>query len=86
MGRYLFNPGLLHLSGVSHNLWLPGDFATYILVLKLLSHITIANLGQLGEGDEGDVGVVFFTLYFMRLCLYAVNSKNMPWEERTIYH
>ena len=44
-----------------------------------MSHRNIDKLGQLGDGDVGDVDVVCFALYFMRLCLYAVNSKEVPW-------
>ena len=51
-----------------------------------MSHRNIDKLGQLGDGDVGDVDVVCFALYFMRLCLYAVNSKEVPWKEITVYH
>ena len=70
---------------MSHNIWLPEDFAPDLLVLKLLSHRTIEKLGHLGDGDGGDVDVVCVTLYFTRLCLYAVNYKEVLWAEGTIY-
>ena len=51
-----------------------------------MSHRIINKLGQLGDGDGGYVVVVCDTLYFVMVCLYAVNSKEVPWEERTIYY
>ena len=47
---------------MSHKLWHPKDFASEILVLKLVSHRTIDNLGQLGGSDVGDVAIVCVTL------------------------
>ena len=43
---------------------------------------TINNLAQLGDGDGGDVAVFCFTLYFMSMCLCAVNAKEVPWEKK----
>ena len=86
MVGYLFDPGLLHIAGMSHKLCLPEEFASDILVLKLVSHRTIEKLGQLCGGNGGDVAVVCVTFYFMRLFLYAVNYTELSWEERTIYH
>ena len=47
---------------------------------------SINKLGQLGNGDEGDVYVVCVTLFFTSLSLYAVNAKDIPWEEIKCYH
>ena len=86
MRGQLFDPRLLHLAGVSHKLYHPENFASDILVLKLLSQRTIKKLGKLGDGDGVDVAVVCVTLYFVRLHLHKVNVKELPCEERTVYH
>ena len=86
MGGYLFDTGILYLAGVSHNMWSFEDFVSDNLILKIVIHRTIDKLVQLGDGDGGDDSVVCITLYFIRLHLYAVNSKGVPWEERKFYH
>ena len=86
MGGYLSGTVILHLSGVSHKLWCLKDFASYLLILKRVIHKTIKKLIQLCYGDGVDVAVVYLNLYLVRLCLYAVNSKEVRCEERTIYH
>ena len=62
MGGYLFDPGLFYIVGVSHNICRPEEFASNILVLKLLTHITIDRLVQLGDSDGGDFSVLFVHL------------------------
>ena len=47
------------------------------LVLKLVSHRTIKKLVQLCDGDGVDVSMVCVTLYFLRLHLYAVNTREV---------
>ena len=61
------------------NLWRPEDFASDLLVLKLVIHRTINKFRQLGDFDGGDFSVVGFKLYCMRLRFYAVNEKEVMW-------
>ena len=41
---------------------------------------------NLGIIDGGDNDVVWVTLYFIKTSFYEVNSKEVTWEERTIYY
>ena len=41
---------------------------------------------NLDSSNGGYITVVCVTLYFTRLRLYAVNSKDVHWYKRTIHH
>ena len=74
---------------VSIDIWLPGDFASDLLVLHLTSYSTIQRLSEadtsLGSTSTGDKGVMGLTLFFMRIHLYAVNGKGVQARHRAVY-
>ena len=72
---YPFDTVIMNIAGLSHKLWRPEEFASNHMVLKISIHETIKNLVDLDISDGEDVAVVFVTFYFMRLCLYSVNTK-----------
>ena len=56
------------------------------LVLKLASHDTILKLHMLGLKDRincdvGNHAVTVISLLFLRLWVYAVNSRKVPWRD-----
>ena len=69
MGGYMFYPGLFHLVGVPHNMWLPEDFPSDLLVLYIVIHRNFKTLIHMDRSKSG----VCFTLYLMRLCVYSVS-------------
>ena len=36
--------------------------------------------------NVGDAAVTCVSLYISRLCAYTANTKDIPWDERLIYH
>jgi len=74
---------------VSINIWLPGDFASYLLVLHLTFYSTIQRLSEadtsLSSTSTGDKGVMGLTLFFMRLQLYTVNGKSVQARHRAVH-
>jgi len=89
VGKFMLDADHLRLSGVSTDLWRPKDFASDLLVLRLLSAKTIKALDEstdpLGSTSSGDKGLLSLTLFFMRLQLYAVNGKQVPATHRALY-
>ena len=68
---------MLQVVGISKDLWRPEDFASDLLVLKLASSDTVKNLtGIIMVGEYPvEVGILCNSLYFLRLGLYAVDTK-----------
>ena len=89
IGRYMVDADLLRLAGVSMDLWRPNDFASDLLVLKLVSLKTIEKLDlaeePFGSTSRGDKGVLSLTLFFIRLHLHAVNGLEVPARHRAVY-
>ena len=89
IGRYVLDADLLRLAGVSMDLWRPNDFASDLLVLKLVSVKTIEKLEEIddpfGSTSCGDKGVLSLTLFFIRLHLHAVNGLGVPARHRAVY-
>ena len=68
---------MLQVAGIYRDLWRPKDFAFDLLILKLASSETVKNLTDIimiGEDPEA-VGSLCASPYFLRLGLYAVNTK-----------
>eukprot|EP00957_Ditylum_brightwellii_P043846 3324403-Ditylum_brightwellii.AAC.1 len=76
MGDYVLDPVLLSLTGVAEELWSIKDWASDLVVLRLQSVETVAKLVMLFNEDVGSVSTLCVTLYFMRLKLFAVNTKK----------
>ena len=80
---------LLRIAGVSMELWRPSDFASDLLVLKLVSCKTIKKLDEaedpLGSTARGYEGVLSLTLFFIRLHLHAINGPAVPARHRFVY-
>ena len=73
---YIINTHLLIIARVSINLWRIIDYESDLLVLKLSSYDTLCKLCEIFlTEEEGSVGALCVTLYFVRLSLYATNSK-----------
>ena len=68
---------MLQVSDIYEDSWHPKDFAYDILVLKLASSETVQKLtGIIMIGDYLETfGSLCTSLYFLRLGLYAVNTK-----------
>ena len=86
MGDYLFDTGLMQITGATQELWRPEEYISYHMVLKLLRYGTIKKLVGLYSSNGGDTFMVCGTLYFMQLRLFAVNAKYFTQEEMVIYH
>ena len=86
-GIHVIDAQMLQVSGISKNLWRPKDFASDILVLKLASSETVKKLT--GIIMIGDYLETFFSLctslYFLRLGLYAVNTKVLASNMRVYF-
>merc|ERR1712176_1568149 len=66
-------------------IWRGKDWASDRVVLKLCSLNTVRKLVPLAQIEEkGSVAALIGTLYFIRLHLYAVNAKNVPFNVRII--
>eukprot|EP00957_Ditylum_brightwellii_P204153 15337926-Ditylum_brightwellii.AAC.1 len=76
MGKYVLNPALLSLAGVAEELWLIKDWALELVVLMLGSVDTAAKLAMMVNEAFGSVSTLCITLYFMKLKLFAVNTKK----------
>ena len=50
------------------------------------SHTTIHNIITVKMNDVGNAAVTCVYLYMAILRAYAVNAKDVPWDERLIYH
>ena len=57
------------------------DFTSDLLVLKWASFETISKLNRLTHEDQGSVAVLCASLYFLRIRLFAVNSKKLGYCE-----
>jgi hypothetical protein len=88
-GRFIIDPFLLVVAGVSEDLWRIKDFSSDLLVLRLCSPATISKLCSLiGTGkidDNCSLSALCVNMYFMRLHLYGVNAKLVDYETRVIF-
>ena len=71
---------------MTRDLGQPEDFASDLFFIKLNSHTMIQKIISVKMNDGGDATVTCVSLYMARLCAYAVNAKDVPWDERLIYH
>ena len=89
IGSYVIDTDLLRLVGVSMYLWRPNDFASDLLVLKLMSVKTIKTLNDVkdpfGSTSSGDTGILSLTLFFVCLHLHAANRLTVPARHRAVY-
>ena len=68
---------MLQVADISKDLWRSKDFASDILFLKLdfsETVILLTDIIMIGDYSSA-VGSLCNSLYFLRLCLYAVNTK-----------
>ena len=86
IGGHVYDIGLIQEAGSTRELCRLEDFASDILVLKLNSHTTIQKIIDLKTNYVGDDAVTCVSLYMERLSAYAVNAKDVPWDERLIYY
>ena len=86
IGGYLYDIGLLQAAEVTRELWQPEDFSSDLLILKLDIHTTFHKIVDVKTNDVGDSAVTFLSLYMAILRTYAFNAKDVPWDERLIYH
>jgi hypothetical protein len=87
---YVFDPALIRLAKVNQKLWRVEDFAFDALVLKLASVDTIQKLNMLALQDRincdvDNHAVTVISLLFLRLWVYAVNSRMVSWRDRVVY-
>lgn len=82
MGDHVLDPALLPLGGVAQELWRVKDWASDLVVLRLASVATVAKVATLVDDEAGLVCALCVTLYFMRLKLYAVNTKKAYYRDR----
>lgn len=82
MGNHVLDPALLPLAGVAEELWRVKDWASDLVVLRLASAATVAKVATLVNEEAGSVCTLCVTLYFMRLKLYAVNTKKAYYRDR----
>ena len=90
IGGHVFDPALLRIAKVSQKLWRVEDFASDAVLLKLASADTIKKLTDLSARDNlncdvGNHAVTVLSLVFLRLRVYAVNARSLPWRERALY-
>ena len=89
IGKYMINPSLLQLGGVSDDLIRPKDFASDNLVKALVNFGTIKKMvtakSDCGSTRDGDKAVLAITLFFMGLQLHSVNGKATPPNHRVVY-
>ena len=86
IGKFIFDQGLLTICGLPLELYRSGDFASDLLVLRLASLSTVEKLSTLTlSQDAGTVGIMCLGLYFMRLNLFAVNSKLLDAQSRIVF-
>jgi hypothetical protein len=90
IGAYVFDPALIRLSKVNQKLWRVEDFASNAVVLKLASVDTIQKLHMLALQDRincdvGNHAVTVISHLFLRLWVYAVNSRMVPWRDQAVY-
>ena len=71
---------------MTRELWRLEDFASNLLFIKLNSHTTIQNIIAVKTNDVGDADVIYVSLYMARICSYDINAKDVPWDERLIFH
>ena len=81
---------LIRVSSISMDLYRPTDFASDLLVLKLISLDGISKLlilSELPDTDFGarDIGLVSLTILFMRLHLYAINCDSISSFHQAVY-
>ena len=85
MGDHVFDPMLLSLAGVPVELWRVKDWASDLVVLRLASADTVGKLASMYREEVGSVSVLCVTLYFMRLKLFAVNTKRALYRDRIAF-
>ena len=84
-GNALFDVGILHLAGVSVDLYRVSDYASDVLVLKLCSSDTIdklLNLVVTTQEDPLNIAFMAISLYFLRTLLCAYNADDISSEGR----
>jgi len=90
IGKYVVDADLLRIAEVPRELWRPTDFASDLLVLKLVSYQTVKKLHDFHTKEKdnlspGDIGVLMVTLAMTKLRLHAINSKDMDSNQRSVY-
>ena len=85
MGNHSLDPALLHLAGVSAELWRVKDWASNLVLLRLASENTVAKVAKLVNEDVESVPVLCVTLYFLRLKLFAVNTSKENFRDRVCF-
>ena len=74
------------MCGIPLEIFRSGDFASDLLALCLASFGTVEKLCSLTSSqDPGTVAIMCMGLYFMRLNLFAVNSKLLEAQSRIVF-
>ena len=83
IGIYIIDTHLLIIDRVIIKFWMIIDHASYLVVLNLASYDTLCKLCKISPmEDEGSIGALCVTLYFVRISLYATNSKWCGFRDR----
>ena len=61
------------------------EFASDAVVLRLASDYTTRKIIFLDSDDSGNKAVTVFTLVFIRVISFAINSRTAGLQERSIY-
>ena len=86
IGFFVFDPYMLSADKVRTELIRIDDFASDALPMKLALVLTIRTLIECGfVNDSGNLAMAVISLTFMRLHSYAVNVKDLDWNQRAIY-
>ena len=84
-GDAIFDVDVLHLVGVSQDLYRVSDYASDVLVLHLCSSDTInklLNLFLTSSEDPLNISFMAMTLYFLRAFICVYNSADLNYEAR----
>ena len=73
------------MSGVAKELIRVEEFASDAVVLRLASDYTTRKIIFLDSDDSGNKAVTVFTLVFIRVISFAINSRTAGLQERSIY-
>jgi len=76
IGRYFIDPGLPKRAELPVEIYIIKDFASDFLVLDLVSATHVAKILDLPNQDHATKIVTSLTLFFLRVHLFAINSKG----------
>ena len=77
MGYHVIDVEMMRIYNVSMELWRINEFASDLLVLKLASFNTVDKICCLKHEGISLIGVLYTTLYFVKINIYSVNARVM---------